>query len=294
MSFIIENSVLISYKEENGIQEVVIPNSVTSIERRAFFGCKTLKSIIISDTVTSIGDFAFFDCSNLKSITISGILTSIGDYAFHHTPWFEEKIKEEQPFIINNTLICGKNCKGSVIIPDTVTSIKERAFFKCKNLKSIVIPDSVTSIEEMTFYGCSKLKNVIISESVTSIERDAFYNTPWFEEQIKENSLFIFKNILICGENCKGSIVIPNTVNTIARSAFYGCKDLTDIIIPNSVKSVEDFAFWGCTNLKSIAIPNSVTSIGEKSFDKSTIQCKANSFAYEYCKQNHLNVEVLE
>ncbi|MBQ4294091.1 MAG: leucine-rich repeat domain-containing protein [Prevotella sp.] len=42
------------------------------------------------------------------------------------------------------------------------------------------------------------------------------------------------------------SITIPNSVTTIERSAFFGCKRLTSINIPNSVTSIGDGAFRGC------------------------------------------------
>jgi hypothetical protein len=47
------------------------------------------------------------------------------------------------------------------VIPDSITSIREQAFFKCTGLLSVVIPDSVTEIDENTFKGCNQLEQVI-------------------------------------------------------------------------------------------------------------------------------------
>ena len=55
----------------------------------------------------------------------------------------------------------------SITIPDSVTSIRYRAFFECVNLKSITLPDSITRIEEWAFMGCKSLKSITVPKSVT-------------------------------------------------------------------------------------------------------------------------------
>ena len=73
-------------------------------------------------------------------------------------------------------MFLGCSSLTSVVIPDSVTSIGERAFSGCSSLTSIVIPDSVTSIGGSAFYECSSLTSVVIDDSVTSIGGWAFYN----------------------------------------------------------------------------------------------------------------------
>ena len=70
-----------------------------------------------------------------------------------------------------NTLMFG--CKNT-IIPNSVTSIGERAFEDCDGLTSITIPNSVTSIGEGAFYSCDGLTSISIPNSVTSIGEYAF------------------------------------------------------------------------------------------------------------------------
>ena len=128
-----------------------IPDSVTSIGERAFYGCSSLTSISIPDSVTSIGGWAFYGCRSLTSISIPDSVTSIGESAF-------------------------SECRSltSIIIPDSVTSIGDRAFSNCSSLTSISIPDSVTSIGNQAFSGCSSLTSISVPDSVTSIEASAF------------------------------------------------------------------------------------------------------------------------
>jgi Flp pilus assembly protein protease CpaA len=67
------------------------------------------------------------------------------------------------------------------------------------------------------------------------------------------------------GQNLS-SVFIPNSVTSIAGSAFKNCPNLTSMIIPNSVTSLGAFAFSGCDGLTSITLGSSVANIGESTF----------------------------
>ena len=121
-----------------GIQHTTIPNSVTSIGIRAFYGCSDLTNIAIPNSVTSIGDSAFEGCSGLTAVTIPNSVTNIGGLVFY------------QCFRLT-----------SVDIPNSVTSIGSEAFSECSSLTSIIIPNSVTSIDSYAFSFCSNLSTVI-------------------------------------------------------------------------------------------------------------------------------------
>ena len=228
-----DKSELITYPAGKTDSEYVIPNSVTSIGRYAFSGCRSLTSITIPDSVTSIGDYAFCSCENLTSITIPGSVTSIGNYAF-------------------------ERCESltSVIIPDSVTSIGSSAFFDCVSLKSIEVSGNNKNYfsldgvlfnkdkTELITYPAGKTDSeYVIPNSVTSIGYSAF-------------------------ENCTSltSVTIPNDVTSIGYGVFQGCTSLTSVTIPNSVTSIDSSAFSSCTSLIGITIPNSVTSIGDSAF----------------------------
>ena len=133
----------------------------------------------------------------------------------------------------------------SYTIPDTVTTICDRAFYWCHGLTALTIPNSVTSIGNETFDLCQKLTSLTIPNSVTSIGDGAFY-----------------------GCSRLTSLTIPNSVSSIGDGAFYDCSSLTSLTIPNSVTSIGDGAFYDCSSLTSLTIPNSVTSIGNRAFKK--------------------------
>ena len=165
--------------------------------------------------------------------------------------------------------------QGNVVIPEEVTymnrtrkvtSIGERAFYKCSGLTSITIPNSVTSIGYAAFTSCSGLTSVTIPNSVTSFGDYAFSECKGLTSVTIPNSVTSIGSSAFA--NCSGltSITIPNSVTSIGAEAFYGCSGLTSVTIPNSVTSIGSYAFEGCSKLTSVTIPNSVTSIKDYAF----------------------------
>lgn len=141
-----------------------ITYSVTSIGSYAFYGCYSLASITIPNTVTSIGELAFNWCSSLSSIDIPSSVTSIGKRAFSNCAALTSitvasnnqtyDSRENCNAVIEtatNTLVVGSS---NTVIPNSVTSIGDCAFFECRGLTSITIPNSVISIENNAFYFC--------------------------------------------------------------------------------------------------------------------------------------------
>ena len=145
----------------SSLTSVTIPNSVTSINWNAFSGCSSLTSITIPHNVTSIGDNAFFGCSGLTSIKVES-----GNQNYDSRNNCNAIIDN------NNQLIVG--CKNT-IIPNSVTSIGNSAFYNCIGLTSINIPQNVTSIDISAFSGCSGLVYVTLPSKLTFIGSSAFY-----------------------------------------------------------------------------------------------------------------------
>jgi hypothetical protein len=145
----------------SGLTSLVIPESVESIGSSAFSGCSGLTSLVIPESVTSIEWFAFSGCSGLNSITVAS-----------NNPCFDSR--ENCNAIIDtqmNTLIAG--CKNT-LVPDSVTSIGDSAFWGCSGLTSLVIPESVTNIGDKAFSGCSGLTSIKILNKNAILSEDAF------------------------------------------------------------------------------------------------------------------------
>jgi hypothetical protein len=272
------------------LTSVTIPTSVTSIGEHAFRGCSRLTEIDVSTSNTKYqsidgilynkaGD-TLIRCPEDKkgSVTIPASVTSIGGWAFEGCSSLTDinvsesnaKYQSIDGILYNkagDTLICyPEDRKGSVTIPDSVTSIGDHAFDNCSRLTSVTIPDSVTFIGKYAFEGCSGLTNVTIPNSVTSIEWGAFHGCSGLTSVTIPNSVSSIGYSAF--DRCDGltSVTIPNSVTSIGDSAFDGCSGLTSVTIPDSVTTIGEFAFNGCSGLTSVTIGNSVTSIGERVF----------------------------
>lgn len=70
----------------------------------------------------------------------------------------------------------GKDSK--VIIPEGITTLGMRCFYKLSFIEEIIIPESVTTIEKFAFYACDRLQSIYIPKNVKFIKRDAFSMCP--------------------------------------------------------------------------------------------------------------------
>ena len=78
---------------------------------------------------------------------------------------------------------------------------------------------------------------------------------------------FQIENGVLLKYRGKQSIVeIPNTIESIGKSAFSGCVHIEKVIIPSSVKDIEDYAFYACINLKELYISPKTQRIEETAF----------------------------
>lgn len=308
---------------------IVIPNSVTTIEEYAFGLCSNLEEIQLSSTsnLNSIGRSAF-SSSGLRNIKIPASVTSIGKSAFASCDKLSTIIVEEGNEYYDSRENCNaiiqKSTKTLIVgcagtnqrLPDGITAISDNAFYGSK-LQSIILPSSVTSIGEWAFYNCGELNNVTMSNSITTIGEYAFglcskllglslpeglltigrsaFSSSGLKSisipasvmligdrafagcdklttmQVLDGNKFYESpngcNAIIQGKTliagCSGTNIIPE-VTTIGENAFYG-SGITNVNLPSTVTNIEEWAFYNCGELKAIDLSN-VVYIDEYAF----------------------------
>ena len=239
----------------------------------------------IPDGVEQISTAAFYNYTKIYKLMIDMMIDMSG-----MTP--EEFFQVQSPYLKQfydkaNQL----QTVSSIMIPDSVTSIGDYAFYFCTSLTSVTIPGSVTSIGKYAFANCNTLTSVTMLEGVTNIGEDAFYDCPSLTNVIIPSSVISIEDFAFNSCSSLTSVNIPDSVTNIGAFAFAGCDSLTSVTIGNGVTNIGERAFYTCTSLTSITIPDSVTSIGECAFDDCanlTIYGYAGSSAETYAAENNI------
>ena len=167
-------------------ETIQLPESLETIEDRAFMFYEKLERIIIPAKVKKIGDWAFCYCSALKEVIFEGS-PILGIYSFDRTPWKKEYLKENKFDIAGDTLVKVYEDLTECIIPEGIKVIYDAAFqstkikrvvvsegvekicfaaFRYSDLEYISLPSTLKEIHQYAFAECKKLKKMIVPKSL--------------------------------------------------------------------------------------------------------------------------------
>ena len=132
----------------------------------------------------------------------------------------------------------------SVVIPNTVTAIGNRAFYMCTSLSgTVVIPNSVNTVGYTAFCRCDRMTEVVLPAKDVNYGNECFMTT-----------------------GLTGTLTLPEGLVTVSKSMFENNDKLTDIVIPNTVTTILQDAFSYCSKIQAVHIPSSVTTIYNNPF----------------------------
>ena len=200
--------------------------------------------------------------------------------------------------------------KFSLIIPDSVTSIGEDAFYS-SGLTSVDLGNGVTSIGTRGFCNCHSLESISIPASLTSIAWGGFSNSSSVRSITVDKNNKIFHStgnclietasrtlILGCVSSvipCDGSVtkivefgsypsnmIIPEGVTSIEDGAFGNCYKMRSIALPRSLMRIEDAAFNGCTGLETVYYSGTAEEWKDIKFDAFNEEIKRAKRIYNY------------
>ncbi len=267
------------YDYRSQIKNIIIKYGITKICAWAFDGCKNIESVTIPETVTNIGTGAFYNCGNLKSVNITNL-----------SKWCEISFLSDvsNPLCYGADLILDGKKVTDLVIPESVTRLKEFAFKGCQSITSVAIHNKVTHIGGYVFAFCSNLEN--ISYGGTQNEWNNVTKSTTWDQNVGENTIngtytMHFSDALIygtCGDNVtwtldnEGTLTISGTgvmldYTSSNNAPWYEYRtQIKNILIENGVTNIGNYAFYNCTNLTGITIPTSISSIDDYAFSNCT------------------------
>ena len=306
------------------LKRVVFPDSVSNLGKNIFNGCSSLEHVILGNGIKRIPDDCFNSLGKLQDVTVSSDILEIGDRAFKNCQNLSKIICGKG---IGDFSSKDKNCE--TIKSDSLTSTEKNsishlerigesafencvrfcglelrnglrfvgdyAFANCRSIESVNIPASINSIGMGAFSGCVRLSSVIGFEKIDWHKKHCFVGAPWLTTQ-SENGFVIFDGFLEAYTGSDLSVIIPQSVKTIGRSAFEGNAYITSVVIPEGVDSIDELAFANCKRLKSVRIADSVVHIEDNVFANDNgivIQCYRGSAASSFRIRNKIAGEYI-
>ena len=278
------------YNEENIIETIELPNTIERIGAEAFCGCHKLSSLTIPENVTYIGSRAI--ASHYYAAEPLDSLKTLYYNAIHA----ESDMATDPKYApYSGPIVLGSECK--LVIGDNVESLPDY-FLSHSRIKQIIIPSTVTSIGQYAFYLCNNIKTVIAnmttpptigSEDFPSRSNASLYvpagSLPYYAmadywkefKQIKELSRIYFEDSnveAICVQNWdrdnNGYLdEVEALMVTDIGTVFQGKSQIArfdELQYFTGLTSIHNNAFNGCSGLTAITLPEQVTVIGNNAF----------------------------
>lgn len=202
---VLGNSTFQYCTQASDIESVTLPDSLTTIEKNAFYNCEKLKSVTIPPNVSSIGLAAFVEGLSESSLTEIKVDPE--------NPYFSEK--DGVVFSKDGTklIVFPSGRSGDYQIPDGTVSVGDYAFYYCVNVSSITVPGSVRSLGEGAFGNCSSLTKAVLNEGLEEIGEYAFQSSSGIRDIIIPASVkSVGKNGLCLSSGCRIRVLSTDTV----------------------------------------------------------------------------------
>jgi hypothetical protein len=199
----------------------------------------------------------------------------------------EEKLNQEPiDCRIENGVLrsCRIQERCSVYLPEGITTIGHMAFAGSK-MEILHIPHGVTTIEREAISDCDYLKKIYLPDTVKELPFSQY--KPFLSLQefiVDDNNPFLSScdgvlfnkgqtQLIRFPESHKAThYVVPKTVTSIAKEAFYRCTRLEEIILPEHNIDIGEMCFYGCKSLKKINLPDDMEELPHGLFIMSGIE----------------------
>jgi hypothetical protein len=264
-----------AFRDSFGVDEVVIPGSVKTIGKGAFYHCY-LSKISMTYGLKEIGDLAFAYCQSLDGVFLPNTLQNIGDSAFRSCISLEYVRLPAANVIFGDSVFERCEKLRDVVIPEGIMRLGNNMFALCPSISEISLPNSLFNHSANAFSSCASLKTVNVSpENIHFTLIDGVLFTK------NKKQLMLYPS---AREDSEYSV--PEGTTVIGDCAFANT-ELTEIILPESLKTIGEYSFAYCRNIEEITVPEGVNKIGKDAFrdcNKLTVIVYEGSYAQNYAE----------
>ena len=252
------------YCDGKKVEDLVIPETITTLKTSVFTGCTSLRTVVIPDSVTNLGAYCFRRCANLEEIVISEAVSELPLYFASECGNLKRVVIPESVISIRASAFSSSGL-SEIYLPESVMTIDDHVFSENDNLRSICFPSNLVSLGEDVCSNCDVLEEFFIPGSVPGIPRRAFYGCVALKKlEIEEGVESIGANAFV-GCSALEEVEIPNSVKTLGGSTFAACHNLRRVEIP-ALESWGGSDFESCENLSEVVLAEGLVVIGHWSF----------------------------
>ena len=248
------------YLNNELLTNLVIPESITSINFCQFYGFECLQSVTIHKGVNEIKSTAFSNCINLKTVTFesSSSLKTIEYSAFYKAGLETITIPASVEHINSSAFAYNSNLTKLDFEPNSkLTYMPNDIAYNCSNIVEITIPQ-IPSMSGTLHLGTNAITVYYQGdiEDWFALNTTKLFNGVCEHFYIYENNEY--KEVV--------DLVIPESITTVPDNFFENYININSVTLHDNLTSIGTLAFAN-TNLTEVVIPSSVTTIGLNAFN---------------------------
>ena len=191
---------------------------------------------------------------------------AVGDYVFCALKVLQSIVLPDGLQLIRDRAFLSCSGLSSVTLPNGLQTIGEAAFLGCKSLSSVTLPDGLQTIGKEAFADCYSLSSVSFPDGLQTIDYEAFWDCSSLTSVSLPEGLQTIGSSAFYGCSSLSSVSLPEGLKTIGSHAFYNCSSLTSVFLPDGLQTIDYSAFEGCSSLTSVSLPEGLQTIGASAF----------------------------
>ena len=243
--------------------------AVTSIGWGAFEKNGTVEQIILPEGITSIEYYAFRECPKLRRIELPCTLQTVGFSAFEDDTGLESIRLPEGMTAIQNCTFSGCTSLWDVRLPHTLTRIENGAFSNagsaCEEVPYLVLPDNINYLDSN--YALGSFVPVCGFDTATAHTLSGKYASFATPDSLDCRFRYINSELrLMDYVGSAEAVDVPKGVKVIHINAFEDNSVLRRVNLPEGLTTIMYGAFHRCANLSEIIFPSSLTRVENYAF----------------------------